>query len=102
MRQQASGISFFLLPTAYRLSPIAFYKYGTNLRIFFVSPGDTRVPCASLLFRFLALLERRWLLKPLFLLTFPLAVTRNLFTAPLLLFIFGTLFSFQIGVRREA
>lgn len=33
-------------------------------------------------------------MKPLARLILPVAVTRNLFTAPLLLFIFGTFFSF--------
>ena len=49
----------------------------------------------SLLLRFLPFEERRWLLNPLFLFIFPVAVTLNLLTAPRLLLILGTVFSFQ-------
>lgn len=51
--------------------------------------------CLSLLLRFLPFAERRWLLNPLFLLILPVAVTLNLLTAPRLLLILGTVFSFQ-------
>jgi hypothetical protein len=59
--------------------------------MFFVSTAATVVPLRSCRFRFLPLLDSRWLLKPLFLLTFPEPVTRNLFAAALFVFIFGTL-----------
>jgi hypothetical protein len=78
------------------------YKYGINLWIFLASLADTIPACRSRLFRFLPLPERRWPLKPLARLIFPVAVTLNLFTAPLLLFIFGTCLSFQIGNSRKA
>ena len=55
----------------------------------FVSRDDTRPACLSLRLRFLPLLESRWLLKPRLLLTFPFAVTLNLFIAPRLLLILG-------------
>ncbi len=61
----------------------------------FVSLADTSVVCLSLRLRFLLLLESRWLLPPRLLLTFPDAVTLNLFIAPLLLFILGITFSFS-------
>jgi len=70
------------------------YKYGINLWIFLASLADTIPACRSRRFRFLPLPERRWPLKPLARLIFPVAVTLNLFTAPLLLFIFGTFSSF--------
>ncbi len=75
------------------------YRYGINLRIFFASLGDTVPAFLSLLLRFFPFPERRWPLKPLLLLILPLAVTLNLFVAPLLLFIFGTSFSFKCKMQ---
>jgi hypothetical protein len=61
--------------------------------MFFVSAAETNVDRRSFRFRFLPLLESRWLLNPLFLLTLPLPVTLNRLAAALLVLILGTAFS---------
>jgi hypothetical protein len=58
--------------------------------MFRVSAADTKVDRRNFRFRFFPLLESKWLLNPLFLLTLPLAVTLNLLAAALLVLIFGT------------
>jgi len=58
--------------------------------MFFDSTAETSVACRSCLLRFFPLLDSKWLLKPLFLLTLPLPVTLKRFIAALLLFILGT------------
>src|SRR5574342_708940 len=63
--------------------------------MFLVSTADTSVPWRRRRLRFFPLLESRWLLNPLFLLTLPLPVTLNLLAAARLVLIFGTAVSFK-------
>jgi hypothetical protein len=65
--------------------------------MFLVSAADTKVDRRNFRFRFFPLLESKWLLNPLFLLTLPLPVTLNLLAAALLVFIFGICFLLFVG-----
>ena len=59
-------------------------------RMLLTSLAATVLDCLSLRFRFLPLLERRWLLNPRARLIFPVPVSLNRFAALLLVLIFGT------------
>jgi hypothetical protein len=69
------------------------YLYGINSRMFLCSAAETMVALRSCRLRFLPFEESKCLLKPLLRLIFPLAVTRNLLAAALLVLILGTLIS---------
>lgn len=58
--------------------------------MFFCSAAETMVPLRSCRLRFFPFDESKCLLKPLLRLIFPLAVTRNLLAAALLVLILGT------------
>ena len=70
--------------------------------MFLVSAADTKLGRRNFRFRFFPLLESKWLLNPLFLLTLPLPVTLNLFAAALLVLIFGTCFLLFVGLSSPA
>jgi hypothetical protein len=72
------------------------YLYGINSRMFLCSAAETIVPLRSCRLRFLPFEESKCLLKPLLRLIFPLAVTRNLLAAALLVLILGTLISSSV------
>jgi len=74
------------------------YKYGINFRMFFCSTAATMVEWRRFRLRFFPLLDSRWPLNPLARFILPLAVTLNLFIAPLLLLIFGTSISSMYSV----
>jgi hypothetical protein len=78
------------------------YKYGINFRMFFCSTAATVVEWRRFRLRFFPLLDNRWPLNPLARLILPLAVTLNLFIAPLLLLIFGTSISSMYSVTAFA